>query len=272
MDLVGNSTPAVHKLGLALKPVDRYDAQLAYLRAHPGVRDVVVSGGDVANVPWKQLVAYLMGVLSVPSVRDIRLATKALMGLPQHWLRDDVVEGLNRVAITAERRGVNLAVHTHVTHVNHVNSLTPLTPLVARAARMLLEVGVRDVRNQGVLLRGVNATTTDLLDLCFALQGEAGILPYYFYLCDMIPHAEHWRVPVWYAQQLQHDLMGYLLDEELPHVHRGERQRGAQQALRVLRPDRLAARVRTAVVAQAAGRGPARLTSDFPRDTTRGPG
>ena len=212
MDLVGNSTPTVDKLKLTLKPVDRYDAHLAYLKAHPGVRDVVVSGGDVANVPWKQLEAYLMGLLSVPTVRDIRLATKALAGLPQHWLQGDVVEGLNRVAITAERRGVNLAVHTHV---NHVNSLTPL---VARAARMLLEVGVRDVRNQGVLMRGVNATTADLLDLCFGLQGEAGILPYYFYMCDMIPNAEHWRVPVWYAQQLQHDMMGYLPGYATPRI------------------------------------------------------
>jgi lysine 2,3-aminomutase len=212
MDLVGNSTPTVDKLRLSLKPVDRYDAHLAYLKAHPGVRDVVVSGGDVANVPWKQLEAYLMGLLSVPTVRDIRLATKALMGLPQHWLLPDVVEGMQRVAITASRRGVNLAVHTHV---NHVNSLTPL---VAKAAQTLLEVGVRDVRNQGVLMRGVNATTEDLLDLCFGLQGETGILPYYFYMCDMIPNAEHWRVPVWHAQQLQHDMMGYLPGYATPRI------------------------------------------------------
>jgi hypothetical protein len=33
-------------------------------------------------------------------------------------------EGLNRVAITAERRGVNLAVHTHVNHVSVPSSST----------------------------------------------------------------------------------------------------------------------------------------------------
>ena len=212
MDLVGNSTPSVTKLKLALKPVDRYDAHIEYLRSHPEIRDVVVSGGDVANVPWRHLESYLMRLLDIESVRDIRLASKALMGLPQHWLQPDVVEGLERVARTAARRGVNLAIHTHV---NHVQSLTPL---VARAAQTALEVGVRDVRNQGVLLRGVNATVTDLLDLCFALQGEAGILPYYFYMCDMIPNAEHWRVPVWYAQQLQHDLMGYLPGYATPRI------------------------------------------------------
>jgi lysine 2,3-aminomutase len=212
MDLVGNSTPAVDKLKLNLKPVDRYDGMIAYLKAHPGVRDVVVSGGDVANVPWRNLEAFLMRLLEIATIRDIRLATKALMGLPQHWLQPEVVEGLERVARTAARRGVNLAIHTHV---NHANSLTPL---VALAAHTALEVGVRDVRNQGVLMRGVNATAEGLLDLCFALQGEAGILPYYFYMCDMIPGAEHWRVSVARAQRLQHDIMGYLPGYATPRI------------------------------------------------------
>ncbi|MGH4018429.1 MAG: KamA family radical SAM protein [Pseudonocardiaceae bacterium] len=212
MDLVGNSTPAVGKLELSLKPVHRQDVMIDYLQRTPGVRDVVVSGGDVANVPWHQLEAFLMRLLGIETVRDIRLATKALAGLPQHWLQPEVVEGLERVARTALRRGVNLAIHTHV---NHTQSLTPL---VAEAARTALEVGVRDVRNQGVLLRGVNATAETLLDLCFALQGEAGVLPYYFYLCDMIPNAEHWRVAVWEAQQLQHAIMGYLPGYATPRV------------------------------------------------------
>lgn len=212
MDLVGNSTPAVEKLKLSLKPVDRYEAHINYLKAHPGVRDVVVSGGDVANVPWKSLESYLMRLLEIDTIRDIRLATKALMGLPQHWLQPDVVEGLERVARTARRRGVNLAIHTHV---NHANSITPI---VAKAAKTALEVGVRDVRNQGVLMRGVNATSPELLDLCFALQGEANILPYYFYMCDMIPNAEHWRVSVGAAQQLQHDIMGYLPGYATPRI------------------------------------------------------
>src|SRR5690606_6933424 len=104
----------------------------------------------------------------------------------------------------ARDRGVQIAVHTHANHVNQV------TPLVARASRALLASGVRDVRNQGVLLEGVNAEAKDLLDLSFGLLDEAGVTPYYFYLCDMIPHAEHWRTSVSRAQRLQHDIMGYL--------------------------------------------------------------
>ncbi|HLU33404.1 MAG TPA: lysine 2,3-aminomutase [Natronosporangium sp.] len=212
MDLVGNSTPAVRKLRLAQRPEQRYQAHIAYLRAHPEVRDVVVSGGDVANLPWRRLESYLSSLLEIDSVRDIRLATKALMGLPQHWLQPEVTEGLARVAATARRRGVNLALHTHINHANSV------TPLVAQAARAVLTAGVRDVRNQGVLLRGINDTADDLLDLCFTLQGEANILPYYFYLCDLIPNAEHWRLPVWRAQQLQHDIMGWLPGYATPRL------------------------------------------------------
>lgn len=212
MDLVGNSTPQVRKLALSLAPADRQDRMIDYLRRTPGVRDVVVSGGDVANLPWHRLETFLIRLLDLDSVRDIRLATKALAGLPQHWLQPQVVAGLERVARTARRRGVNLAIHTHINHAQSV------TPLVAEAARGALDAGVRDVRNQGVLLRGVNTSPRALLDLCFALQDEAGVLPYYFYLCDMIPHAEHWRIAVWQAQALQEAILGWLPGYATPRI------------------------------------------------------
>jgi lysine 2,3-aminomutase len=182
MDLVGNSTPQVDKLKFELKPVDRLEAMLDYLRRTPQVRDVVVSGGDVANLPIARLEEFLTKLLEIENIRDIRLATKALMGLPQHWLQDDVRAGIGRVATIARARGVSLAIHTHVNHANSV------TPLVARATAAMFEAGVRDVRNQGVLLNGVNADPHALLDLCFRLLDGAQIMPYYFYMCDLIPY------------------------------------------------------------------------------------
>jgi KamA family protein len=212
MDLVGTSTPAVAKHRFDLKPVDRHQAMLDYLRRTPGVRDVVVSGGDVANVPWPRLESFVSQLLDIDSIRDIRLATKALAGLPQHWLQDDVRAGMERLAVKAHARGAQLALHTHV------NAAQSVTPLVARAARAMLDTGIRDVRNQGVLLRGVNTSATALLDLCFALLDEAAIMPYYFYMCDMIPFSEHWRLAVWEAQELQHAIMGYLPGFATPRI------------------------------------------------------
>jgi lysine 2,3-aminomutase len=204
MDLVGNPTPVVEKLKFGMARDDRLAAMIDYLRATPGVRDVVVSGGDVANLPWPRLEAFVGELMTVESIRDIRLATKALMGLPQYWLTDEVRAGMERLATTARQRDVSIAIHTHV------NAAQSVTPLVARAAKAMLATGIRDVRNQGVLLRGVNNTTDALLDLCFALLDDAKIMPYYFYMCDMIPNAEHWRLGLGEAQYLQHQIMGYL--------------------------------------------------------------
>jgi KamA family protein len=204
MDLVGNPTPTITKLKFGQSREDRLGAMISYLKATPGVRDVVVSGGDVANLPWPRLEAFVGDLLEVESVRDIRLATKALMGLPQFWLSDEVRSGMERLAATARRRDVSIAIHTHV------NAAQSLTPLVASAAKAMLDTGIRDVRNQGVLLRGVNDSAQALLDLCFALLDDAKIMPYYFYLCDMIPNSEHWRLSLGEAQRLQHQIMGYL--------------------------------------------------------------
>ncbi|HSZ39411.1 MAG TPA: lysine 2,3-aminomutase [Trebonia sp.] len=212
MDLVGNSTPSVTKLKLTMAREDRLSAMLDYLKRTPGVRDVVVSGGDVANLPWPRLESFVSSLLEIDSVRDIRLASKALMGLPQHWMSPEVRAGMTRLASTATARGVSLAIHTHV------NAAQSVTPLVARAAAAMFEAGVRDVRNQGVLLRGVNSTPAGLLDLCFALLDEARIMPYYFYMCDMIPGAEHWRLSLAEAQALQAAIMGYLPGFATPRV------------------------------------------------------
>jgi lysine 2,3-aminomutase len=204
MDLVGNPTPVIEKHKFELGRDDRLSAMMQYLRSNPGVRDVVVSGGDVANLPWPRLESFVADLLDIPNIRDIRLATKALMGLPQYWLTDEVRSGMERLAATARARDVSIAIHTHV------NSAQSVTPLVAQAAKAMLETGIRDVRNQGVLLRGTNDRTEQLLDLCFALLDDAKIMPYYFYMCDMIPNCEHWRLSLAEAQQLQHDIMGYL--------------------------------------------------------------
>jgi KamA family protein len=211
MDLVGNSTPQIDKHRFTARQPDRLEEMLAYLERTPAVRDVVVSGGDVANMPWPRLEAFVDRLLDIGNIRDIRFATKALMGLPQHWLQDEVRAGVERLATKARERGADLAIHTHV------NAARSMTPLVAKAAKAMLEAGVRDVRNQGVLMRGVNATVEDLLDLCFALQ-DNGVLPYYFYLCDMIPFSEHWRLSLAEAQALQHGIMGYLPGFATPRI------------------------------------------------------
>jgi lysine 2,3-aminomutase len=212
MDLVGNDTLQILKYKFEMKQNERWDAMLDYLRKTSSVRDVVVSGGDMANLPIKRLEEWLFKLMDIESVRDIRIATKGLMGIPQHFLQDEVLEGYDHIAKRAHERGIEIAIHTHV------NSGQQITPLVGKAVRALLDMGYRDVRNQGVLLRGVNTTPNQILELCFMLLDHAKIMPYYFYMCDMIPNAEHWRISVRDAQELQFAIMGYLPGFATPRV------------------------------------------------------
>jgi len=147
MDLVGTSTAQVPKLRFQAKPAARLDAMIDYLRRTPSVRDVVVSGGDVANMPWRSLEAFVARLLDIESIRDIRLASKALMGLPSmaagfgpggHGAAGQRGQGARRADRDSHPRERGAVRH----------------PLVARAAKAMLDTGIRDVRNQGVLMRG----------------------------------------------------------------------------------------------------------------------
>jgi lysine 2,3-aminomutase len=212
MDLVGHDVPQVEKLRLRNNRKTRHDAALEYMRRVPWVRDVVVSGGDIADVPIKYLEAFLSSLFEIENIRSVRLATKALIGVPQYFLEPNVLAAFERIARKAEREDVSLAMHVHINHAQSV------TPTVSAASRALQEVGIHHVRNQGVLLRGVNDSFEDLLDLCFALLDKAHIQPYYFYMCDMIPNSEHWRIPLASAQRLQDDLTGYLPGFATPRI------------------------------------------------------
>jgi lysine 2,3-aminomutase len=212
MDLVGNDVPGVEKTRFGTPQKERFEQMLDYLRRTPQVRDVVVSGGDIANLPITVLEPFVSALLDIPNIRDIRLASKGLMGIPQHFLQDAVLQGLERLARKAREKGVDIAVHTHINHPRQV------TPLVRKATERILDLGFRDVRNQGVLLRGVNDSANTLLELCFTLLDQGKILPYYFYMCDMIPNSEHWRLSVAKAQELQHDIMGYMPGFATPRI------------------------------------------------------
>ena len=43
--------------------------------------------------PSRQLEPFVSALMDIPNIRDIRLATKGLMGIPQHFLQDSVLAG-----------------------------------------------------------------------------------------------------------------------------------------------------------------------------------
>jgi lysine 2,3-aminomutase len=174
-----------------------------YLKRTPGVRDVVVSGGDVANMPWKNLESLPHAgarhrARSATSARD-----QGLMGLPPALAQPEVVEGLERVARRRPAAGVNLAIHTHVNHANSV------TPLVAQA-RTALESASATCATRACSWRA-STRPRPTARTCASRSAGRGEHP-----AVLLLHVRHDPVQRALArvrshgQHLQHAIMGYL--------------------------------------------------------------
>jgi lysine 2,3-aminomutase len=172
---------------------DRLESYLAYIRSHPEIKDVIISGGDPLSLTDKPVERVLAGLRSIPSVEIIRIGTRIPVLMPQR--------------ITAEfcdmiQRHHPVWVNTHFNHPNEV------TPEAAAACERLLRAGV-PVNNQAVLLKGVNDDPDVMLQLCRALF-RARIRPYYLYQCDLTRGVEHFRTPISRGIEIMEYLRGRL--------------------------------------------------------------
>jgi len=154
------------------------DAWVDYLADHPGVREVIISGGDPFTVD-DDLFEYAMERLaSVESVRVLRIGTRVPVSDP------DLVNHAKLDAIA--RSEVCVYVGIHFEHPEEVARPTVRCLDALRAAGAILY-------SQTVFLKGVNDDFETLRELFTALL-ETGVRPYYIYRCDPIPGAMHFRV------------------------------------------------------------------------------
>lgn len=177
----------------------RLKRSIAYLAAHPEIRDVVVSGGDAFTLSTDQLERILAALRSVESVEIIRVGTRTPVTLPMR-VTDRLVSMLRRY----QPVWVN-------THFNHPDELTPES--VAACAR-LVDAGI-PVGNQTVLLRGVNDDPLVLESLFRGLVRNR-VRPYYLFQCDLVRGVEDFRTPLSRGIEIMEYLRGRLSGIAIP--------------------------------------------------------
>ncbi len=166
-----------HQPGEALDPTDaELDRAIAWLD-HAGVQEVILSGGDPLALSDDALETVIGRVRALPSVRWIRVHTRAPVTAPDR--------------VTDRLCGI-LRDHGPAWVVVHANHPRELSSDVDEALARLVDAGL-PVLNQAVLLRGVNDDPATLAAL-FELLVERRVRPYYLHHPDAVAGNAHLRV------------------------------------------------------------------------------
>ncbi len=181
--------------------LDALAPAFAYLRAHPEVRDVIVSGGDPFAMATDRLARLVAAVRAIPSVETIRLATRVPVTLPQR---------ITPELLRALRPHHPLWV---MTHFNHPKELS--REAVAACAR-LADAGF-PVMNQTVLLAGIN-DDADTLEALFRGLVRARVRPYYLLQTDPVRGTGHLRTPLDRGLAILERLQGRLTGIAMPKL------------------------------------------------------
>ncbi|MFT7626259.1 MAG: lysine 2,3-aminomutase, partial [Myxococcota bacterium] len=185
---VGVDTDEVEKVQLKVNR-ERWANVFEYIRNTPYLEDIVVSGGDAYQLKASQMEELADGLLSIPHIRRIRIATKGPAIMPMKLLTDQPwVDALTRMVDRGRKQGVHVCVHTHFNHPNEVTGIS------RQALDVLFQRGIT-VRNQSVMQRGVNDDVTTMRRLVRRLS-EINVHPYYVYVHDLVTGVEDLRTTV----------------------------------------------------------------------------
>jgi len=180
-------------------PLDRIDKAIEYIANTPGVRDVLLSGGDCLLVSDDRLEYIVSKLRAIPHVEIIRLGSRTPVVLPQRITP-------NLVNMLKKYHPVWLN-----THFNHSKEVTPETK---EACRLMADAGI-PLGNQSVLLRGVNDCVHIMRKLVHNLV-MMRVRPYYIYQCDLSMGIEHFRTPVAKGIEIIEGLRGHTSGYAVP--------------------------------------------------------
>jgi len=173
---------------------------IEYIRNHPEIRDVIMSGGDPLLVPDKELDRILGELRSIPHLEIIRIGTRVPGTLPAR-----ITENL-----------CSILKKYHPLYFNmHFNHPAEITPEVEKACAMLADIGI-PLGSQTVLLKGVNDDSQVMKELMLKLLKNR-VKPYYIYQADMTEGTDHFRTSVQKGLDIIKDLMGHTSGMAVPY-------------------------------------------------------
>lgn len=142
-----------------------------YVKAHPEVSNVLLTGGDAFMLPTEKIVEWLELLSELDQLDFIRFGTRTPVTFPDRILTDP--ELIETLAKYSKKKQLYV-----ITHFNHPAECTSQS---RNAIRTLQKAGVV-IKNQTVLMKGVNDDPHTLAQVLKEIS-ELGIVPHYIFQC-----------------------------------------------------------------------------------------
>jgi lysine 2,3-aminomutase len=172
----------------ALAPQHKIEQALNWIREHPAIREVLITGGDPLVLDDDVFLSLVARIADIPGIERIRIGTRTPVTIPMR-ITENLVRGLADFQIPGRPQ---IAVVTHVEHPYEV------TPEMAAAVQRLRKAGI-PVYNQLVYTFYVSRRFEAAL--LRRLLYQIGIDPYYTFCTKGKEETEAYRVPI--ARMLQ---------------------------------------------------------------------
>ncbi len=176
-----------------------FERQVAYIREHKEVRDVLLSGGDPLLLNDDKIDEILKRLRQIPHIEMLRIGTRIPIFLPQR--------------ITAELCDILKKYHPLFISI-HTNHPRELTVESRKALGRLADAGI-PLGNQSVLLKGVNDDVVVMKALVQKLL-MCRVKPYYLYQCDLVSGSEHLRTSIKKGIEIMIGLRGFTTGYAIP--------------------------------------------------------
>lgn len=176
------------------------DAIFAYLAEHPGVFEVIFTGGDPLMLSARRIVALGERLSMLPSVKLVRWHSRVPVVAPERITP----------ALVSALRFEGKANYVSI----HANSAREFSPAAGKAIALLADGGIA-LLGQSVLLRGINDTVAQLTALFRAMAAHR-ITPAYLHHPDLAPGTRHFRLSIAEGQALHGALRGTLSGHAIP--------------------------------------------------------
>ena len=180
-------------------PLSEYKKSLNYIRKNPGIREVILSGGDPLTLSDLLLEKILKDLRMIKHIEIIRIGSRMPAVCPMRFTKDftNKIKKYHPVFI-----------------MSHFSHPAEITRPVAEALNTLADQGI-PVYNQMVLIRGVNnhpAIVQALSRRLLFLRAR----PYYMFQCDPSLGTDHLRTSLKNSRWIQKSLWGVLSGLAVP--------------------------------------------------------